>query len=256
MARAEHARLLTEVGAVDWYCRLASHVVSKAQVKAEVVVAPAVWYCAAVPGVRSAQARLDVDVAAAVSYWPPLHVLSAAQERLVVSVAAPVSYCVSSSHTVSAEHSRLLLAVPAAVWYSRAMHVAWLAQTRLDVDVAAVVSCCSAHSVRQAATRSTWHLLGSATWWCRCEPIGKGERTFSRNDGAPQASRRHWASRQGGKTPELRATSSNQSGVLSFLKETSVHPNRCKNCLMRLIENQCISVSLAASVLRLEMHAE
>jgi len=231
MARAEHARLLTEVGAVDWYCRRASHVVSEAQVKSEVVVAPAVWYCAAVHGVRSAQARLDVDVAAAVAY-------------------------VSSSHTVSAEHSRLLLAVPAAVWYSRAVHVAWLAQTRLDVDVAAVVSCCSAHSVRQAATRSTWHLLGSATWWCRCEPIGKGERTFSRNDGAPQASRRHWASRQGGKTPELRATSSNQSGVLSFLKETSVHPNRCKNCLMRLIENQCISVSLAASVLRLEMHAE
>jgi hypothetical protein len=62
--------------------------------------------------------------------------------------------------------------------------------------------------------------------------------------------------RWGGKTPELRATSSNQSGVLSFLKETSVHPNRCNNCLMRLIENQCISVSLAASVLRLEMHAE
>jgi hypothetical protein len=62
--------------------------------------------------------------------------------------------------------------------------------------------------------------------------------------------------RWGGKTPELRATSSNQSGVLSFLKETSVHPNRCKNCLMRLIENQCISVSLAAPVLRLEMHAE
>ena len=30
--------------------------------------------------------------------------------------------------------------------------------------------------------------------------------------------------RWGGKTPELRATSSNQSGVLSFLKETSVHP--------------------------------
>ena len=109
MARAEHARLLTEVGAVDWYCRLASHVVSEAQVKSEVVVAPAVWYCAAVHGVRSAQARLDVDVAAAVAY-------------------------VSSSHTVSAEHSRLLLAVPAAVWYSRAVHVAWLAQTRLDVD--------------------------------------------------------------------------------------------------------------------------
>ena len=62
--------------------------------------------------------------------------------------------------------------------------------------------------------------------------------------------------RWGGKTPELRATSSNQSGALSFLKETSVHPNRCNNCLMRLIENQCISVSLAASVLRLEMHAE
>ena len=33
-------------------------------------------------------------------------------------------------------------------------------------------------------------------------------------------------------------------------------PDRCKNCLMRLIENQCISVSLAASVLRLEMHAK
>ena len=103
------------------------------------VVGAAVWYCALVQGVRSAQARLDVDVAAAVAY-------------------------VSSSHTVSAEHSRLLLAVPAAVWYSRAVHVVWLAQTRLDVDVAAVVSCCSApHSVSASAVDAVReHALGLA----------------------------------------------------------------------------------------------
>jgi hypothetical protein len=51
----------------------------------------------------------------------------------------------------------------------------------------------------------------------------------------------HWASRQGGKAPELRATSSKQSGALLFLKENSVHPNRCKTAMVRSIEDQCIS---------------
>ena len=69
---------------------------------------------------------------------------------------------------------------------------------------------------QRLASAGIGHLVG------RCEPMGKGSEPFQGTTGLRKRRGGIGQAGKGGKTPELRATSSNQSGVLSFLKKTSV----------------------------------
>jgi hypothetical protein len=93
--------------------------------------------------------------------------------------------------------------------------------------------------------------------------VNHGERTFPRNDGAPQASRRHWASRQGGQDSGIESYELESiRGVVVPEKDLGSPKPLYTQKLLDAIDREPVHfcqfclVSLAASVLRLEMHAE